>query len=416
MQSYKPQFGDWLIEQVRTEQYTGLFFIDNNKFRVPWKHNSRKDCSEDDRKIFRAWAVVSGKINEHRNEEAKWKTNFRSALNSLCRRFKMVEDHSKDSNDPHKVYLVINEYNYESPHIEEITLENYGIDCALTPTENTPPGMEHDILNFSNLTLNPLDLIQHTENSIPVHTHYPVPPVLVQQPYYQVNPDALLNLPAAHSSLWDLEITISYRGSEMRKTQVSGPRVQLHYQCNALEPNTQPLCFPSTYGLPDHKQIEYTNCILGSVQRGLLLEVQNTGIYGYRQDKCHVFSSTSDPREAHPEPRKMPQNEMVQLLSFQQYKNELIAFKENKRGSPDYTIHMCFGEKFPDGKPLEKKLIVVKVVPLICRYFHEVAQEEGASSLQNDNISLQISHHNSLMELINATWPDGPQHAMGQYF
>ncbi|XP_064807760.1 interferon regulatory factor 7-like [Oncorhynchus masou masou] len=419
MQSCKPQFADWLIEQVRTEQYTGLFFIDNNKFRVPWKHNSRKDCSEDDRKIFKAWAVVSGKINEHPTDNAKWKTNFRSALNSLCRRFKMVEDHSKDSNDPHKVYLVINEYNYESSHIEEITLENYGLDCALIPTENTPPGMEHDILNFSNLTLNPLDLNQHTENSILVHTHHPVPPVppeLVQQPYYQVNPDALLNLPTAHSSLWGLEITISYRGSEMRKTQVSGPRVQLHYQCNALEPNTQPLCFPSTDGLPDHKQIEYTNCILGSVQRGLLLEVQNTGIYGYRQDKCHVFSSTSDPREAHPEPRKMPQNEMVQLLSFQQYENELIAFKENRRGSPDYTIHMCFGEKFPDGKPLEKKLIVVKVVPLICRYFHEVAQEEGASSLQNDNISLQISHHNSLMELINATWPDGPQQAMGQYF
>lgn len=72
-----------------------------------------------------------------------------------------------------------------------------------------------------------------------------------------VNPDALLNLPATRSSLWDLEITISYRGSEMLKTQVSGPRVQLHYQCNALEPNTQPLCFPSTDGLPDLKQVGY---------------------------------------------------------------------------------------------------------------------------------------------------------------
>uniref|UniRef100_A0A4W5LU98 Interferon regulatory factor 7 n=1 Tax=Hucho hucho TaxID=62062 RepID=A0A4W5LU98_9TELE len=409
MQSCKPQFADWLLEQVRTEQYTGLFFMDNNKFRVPWKHNSRKDCSEDDRKIFKAWAVVSGKIYAHPNDKAKWKTNFRSALNSLNRRFKMVEDHSKDSNDPHKVYLVINEYNYESPNIEEITLEKNHIDSAFTPTENTPPGMEHDdMLNFSNLTLNPLGMNQHTGT-------YNVTHLITFLISPTVNPDALLNLPAAHSSLWDLEITISYRGSEMRKTQVSGPRVQLHYQCNALEPNTQHLCFPSTDGLPDHKQIEYTNCILGSVQRGLLLEVQNTGIYGYRQDKCHVFSSTSDPREAHPEPRKMPQNEMVQLLSFQQYENELIAFKENRRGSPDYTIHMCFGEKFPDGKPLEKKLIIVKVVPLICRYFHEVAQEEGASSLQND-ISLQISHHNSLMELINATWPDGPQHAMGQYF
>ncbi|XP_035645527.1 interferon regulatory factor 7 [Oncorhynchus keta] len=438
----KPQFADWLIEQVWTGQYAGLCFVDNNKFRVPWKHISRKDCCEDDSKIFRAWAVVSGKINTHPNDKAKWKTNFRCVLNNLTKRFMMVEDHSKDSDDPHKVYLIINnESNYGSPHIEEIAVD-YDIDIhsSLTSTGYTPPGMEHD--NLLKL-VNTIDLNQHTEEwaETYIHTHHPVVPedcypfqpltepqpvsqnhspppvpVPVQQPYVHVNQDALLNLPAAQPSLYDLEITISYRRREMLKTQVSGPMVQLHYQCDVPEPNAQTLCFPSTDGLLDHKQIEYTNCILGSVQRGLLLEVRNTGIYGYRQDKCHVFSSTSDPREAHPEPRKMPQNEMVQLLSFDKYMTELIAFKENRGGSPDYTIHMCFGEKFPDGKPLEKKLIIVKVVPLICRHFHEMAQGEGASSLQNDNISLQISHHNSLMELISATWPDGPEHTMGQYF
>uniref|UniRef100_A0A8C7MXV7 Interferon regulatory factor 7 n=1 Tax=Oncorhynchus kisutch TaxID=8019 RepID=A0A8C7MXV7_ONCKI len=379
----KPQFADWLIEQVWTGQYAGLCFVDNNKFRVPWKHISRKDCCEDDSKIFRAWAVVSGKINTHPNDKAKWKTNFRCVLNNLTKRFMMVEDHSKDSDDPHKVYLIINnESNYGSPHIEEIAVEDYDIDIhsSLTSTGYTPPGMEvHHVVKC--------DLSDDL-------SHLPT-----------VNQDALLNLPAAQPSLCDLEITISYRRREMLKTQVSGHMVQLHYQCDVPEPNAQTLCFPSTDGLLDHKQIEYTNCILGSVQRGLLLEVRNTGIYGYRQDKCHVFSSTSDPREAHPEPRKMPQNEMVQLLTM-----------KNQGGSPDYTIHMCFGEKFPDGKPLEKKLIIVKVVPLICRHFHEMAQGEGASSLQNDNISLQISHHNSLMELISATWPDGPEHTMGQYF
>uniref|UniRef100_A0A4W5PL33 Interferon regulatory factor 7 n=1 Tax=Hucho hucho TaxID=62062 RepID=A0A4W5PL33_9TELE len=444
--NHKPQFADWLIEQVLTGQYAGLCFVDNNKFRVPWKHISRKDCCEDDSKIFRAWAVVSGKINTHPNDKAKWKTNFRCVLNNLTKRFMMVEDHSKDSDDPHKVYLIINNESscYRSPHIEEIAVEDYDYDIhsSLTSTGYTPPGMEHDHLLK---LVDTLDLNQHTEEQKwaenYIHTHHPVVPedcypfqpltepqpvsqnhspppvpVPVQQPYDHVNQDALLNLPAAQPSLCDLEITISYRRREMLKTQVSGPRVQLHYQCDVPEPNAQTLCFPSTDGLLDHKQIEYTNRILGSVQRGLLLEVRNTGIYGYRQDKCHVFSSTSDPREAHPEPRKMPQNEMFGSLDYTKTMKTLIAFKENRGGSPDYTIHMCFGEKFPDGKPLEKKLIIVKVVPLICRHFHEVAQGEGASSLQNDNISLQISHHNSLMELISATWPDGPEHTMGQYF
>lgn len=152
-------------------------------------------------------------------------------------------------------------------------------------------------------------------------------------------------------------------------------------------------------------QIDYTNRILKSIQNGLLLEVRETGIYALRQDRCHVFASTSDPSVAHPDPRKLPQNTLVELLSFEKYVNgkcgslahlceqnyyllivllllhfiftqkfalwnkcfhpylcsELKQFKENNGGSPDYTINMCFGEKFPDGKPLEKKLIVVKV-------------------------------------------------------
>lgn len=49
----KPQFASWLIEQVETGQYKGLCYVDQNKFRVPWKHNSRKDCNDEDSKIFR---------------------------------------------------------------------------------------------------------------------------------------------------------------------------------------------------------------------------------------------------------------------------------------------------------------------------------------------------------------------------
>lgn len=187
----------------------------------------------------------------------------------------------------------------------------------------------------------------------------------------------------------------------MLKTVLRCHRLQLHYPHEARELNVEHICFPSTNDLIDHKQIEYTNRILDSIQKGLLLEVQDTGIYAYRQDRCHVFASTSDPSQAHPDPKKLPLNTTVQLLSFDKYVNELKHFKENNGCSPEYTINMCFGEKFPDGKPLEKKLIVVKVVPLICRHFHEMAQMEGASSLHSANVSLQISH-NSLYDLINS--------------
>ena len=43
-----------------------------------------------------------------------------------------------------------------------------------------------------------------------------------------------------------------------------------------------------------------------------------------------------------------------------------------------------------------------QVVPLICRYFHELAQQEGASSIQNDSVSLQISHNTSLFDFISS--------------
>lgn len=407
----KPQFASWLIEQVETGQYAGLSYVGQNKFRVPWKHNSRKDCNDEDNKIFRAWAVASGKINEFPNDKARWKTNFRCALNNLSERFKMIKDNSKNNDNPHKIYEIINtEQNHPSLPTQDPQDDLDMIpDIYSSPTEYFPSGNEINLLN----NLMALDLENHgTEEQLWAGEYnqpnpallgsYPAaaenhPQVLPHQPsYYEVTP----------LSIYDLEISIHYRKREMLKMTVnisSTTRLQLHYQHEAPELNADRLCFPSTDDLLDHKQIEYTNRILSNIQRGLLLEVRNTGIYAVRQDRCHVFASTSDPSVAHPDPRKLPQNSMVELLSFENYVHELRQFKENNSGSPEYTINMCFGEKFPDGKPLEKKLIIVKVVPLICRHFHEMAQMEGASSLHSANISLQISH-NSLYDLINSAF------------
>ncbi|KAF5903342.1 interferon regulatory factor 7 [Clarias magur] len=276
----RPQFGHWLLEQVQSFRYDGLHMIDRDTFRIPWKHNSRKDCGDEDNRIFREWAVVSGKINEYPNDKAKWKTNFRCALNSLTQ-FKLIHDNSKDSENPHKIYRII-------------------------------------------------------------HPEMPQPIIL--------------------PSVNELEITIHYRRTEMLKMHCASSHVQLHSQCDQSELRGISVQFPSTADLTDQKQVQYTKRLLDNIKRGLLLEVCSS---------------------------------------------DLMDFKENRRGSPDYTIYLCFGEKFPDGKPLERKLIVVKVVPLICRELHKAAQLEGASSLHNDNISLQISH-NSLYDLIEASFSPPP--------
>ncbi|XP_077953976.1 interferon regulatory factor 7-like [Gasterosteus aculeatus] len=404
----KPPFARWLIEQVETGQYTGLRYEGQNRFRVPWKHNSRKDCGDDDCKIFRAWAVASGKIHEFPNNKARWKTNFRCAMNNIDKRFKMIMDNSKNSDDPHKIFEIIDaEYNYESPPTQDSPGDAYmRPDICSFPIEDFP--IEDELILLDNLMA--LDLGNQTsENMVEDFRRYPVAaehhlqPAPDQPSYCEVNPPPVLSSPPQQPSIFDLEVSIHYRKREMLKVTLSTALLQLHYQHESPELDGHRIRFPSADGLLDQKQVEFTNRILNSIQRGLFLEVQDTGIYAWRQDRCHVFASTSDPSVAHPEPSKLLQNTRVELLSFEKYVNELKQFRDNNGGSPEYTINMCFGEKFPDGKPLEKKLIVVKVVPLICRHYHEIAQMEGASSLHSSNVSLQISH-NSLYDLISSVF------------
>ncbi|XP_043083477.1 interferon regulatory factor 7 [Puntigrus tetrazona] len=401
----KPQFGPWLIEQVESGRYEGLRMIGDDIFQIPWKHNSRKDLGDDDVKIFKAWAVVSGKISEHPNDKAKWKTNFRCALHSL-KNFKMLEDHSKDQDNQHKVYRIIRPRNHqEIQSAEPLQLpfipQPYCVPNCITEEEllnqvetmdiNYQPAESQPWENSSHQNI-PATSSNYYETAQPFQNNTPAPD---QQPY---TTGQQWNLPP----VCDLEISINYRRTEVFKTRLCSPLVQFHYQCDPTELRGEPVRFPSTEVLIDKKQIEFTKHILESIQRGLQLEVNQYGVYGYRQDKCKVFVSTSDPSEIqNPEPRKLPQNTRVLLLSFDKYIRDLKDFQENRRGSPEYTIYLCFGEKIPDGKPLEKKLITVKVVPLICRELHERAQIDGASSLHNENISLQISH-NSLFDLINS--------------
>ncbi|NXJ61857.1 IRF3 factor, partial [Rostratula benghalensis] len=115
----KLRFGPWLLSAVSSRNYPGLCWMNqaSGVFRVPWKHNARKDVTSSDVEIFKvggmgvtgiphthqAWAKASGRYEGCPEDPAKWKTNFRCALRST-RMFRMLEDHSKRGDDPHKVF------------------------------------------------------------------------------------------------------------------------------------------------------------------------------------------------------------------------------------------------------------------------------------------------------------------------
>lgn len=61
--------------------------------------------------------------------------------------------------------------------------------------------------------------------------------------------------PVPQLGLFDLEVSIHYRKKEMVKMTLNTPKLQLHYNSEALEYDTFKLCFPSTDGLLDHKQV-----------------------------------------------------------------------------------------------------------------------------------------------------------------
>ncbi|KAF1456062.1 Interferon regulatory factor 3, partial [Pygoscelis antarcticus] len=99
-EAQKLRFGPWLVSAISSGSYRGLCWIDpaRSTFRVPWKHNARKDVTSSDLEVFKV-----GGVGGCPEDPAKWKTNFRCALRST-RMFELLEDRSKCGDDPHKVF------------------------------------------------------------------------------------------------------------------------------------------------------------------------------------------------------------------------------------------------------------------------------------------------------------------------
>lgn len=389
MSSQKPLIIPWLKSQIDNSEYPGLTWVnpEHTRFRIPWKHGLRHDRSDQDFKIFEAWAIANGTYHPDRDKPnpSVWKRNVRSALNRKSE-VQLIEDHSSDSNDPHKIYEIVNQSNRSSL---EATEDSEAVEDD-SPWLEEVPGDACNLFNLSRA----LEELEPLSNPVQESVHSDLSHPALEETPQQVSP--LEQFFPNNILATDFEVNVFYRGVQVLTTMVRNPRG--FRLTSDLVPRPREdledivLPEPSAW-IRDQAVARMINTVLQSLVPGLLLEVKGGNICGMRLGKCKGFwTMTQNPQAG--EPHEVLKEEYTVLYTTQQFVTELIEFMERRRtDSPHYSIWLCLGEYWPDVslKPWNKKFIMVQVTPVVFKMLHEMSYSTGASSLQGSDVNLQIS-------------------------
>ncbi|XP_015677366.1 uncharacterized protein LOC107292762 [Protobothrops mucrosquamatus] len=197
-----------------------------------------------------------------------------------------------------------------------------------------------------------------------------------------------------------IEVSIYYHNKLQDKAEVDNCMFTYNQENCHLPHNAQVIKFPNPEVLTDQKRVQHTLIALNTAS--LLLSQKNGRIWAKRLGTCqvfHAFSKELDNPSQDPPHKLLPRNVETEIFNYEQFIQELHEFRNGqRRSSPDYTIYLCFGQRFTAARPKESKLILVKLVPNYCKYWHEFLQREGFSSLNSETVSLQIS--NSLFDMV----------------
>ncbi|XP_077313304.1 interferon regulatory factor 3-like [Lithobates pipiens] len=443
MASSRPLIIPWLIGKINSQMYPGVEWINNEKtqFRIPWKHALRQDLSEDDIKIFEDWAIDSGCYDpqRHKPDRARWKRNFRSALNQKDS-IRMVADYSSDFTAPRKVFEItrsnteIEQYAAiggqtafqqlgSSSHQVGDTAEQRFISEQMKHLQlhQDDAALYCDLEDFQNLYAIP-DAITPAQK-----TDYHILPSQVPTEgaaaYYEgayavgseVPPDVISEVEAGHVHLdqeqetfqqkilrhftynsfeTDFEVNIYYRGTKVKSTTVTNRFgfCLTSKQHSPSESYLEDVILPlAQEKVTDQKLIETVNRILPNLDHGTRVVVRDGAICAIRLGHCRSFWTITDtPTTALPSP--IDKDDYSVLYTLQQFVIELIEFVERRRKeSPQYSIWICLGETWPDGKSWREKCIMVEIIPVVMRLLHELSHETGASSLTSSDLNLEIS-------------------------
>ncbi|XP_070621637.1 interferon regulatory factor 7 isoform X2 [Erythrolamprus reginae] len=201
-------------------------------------------------------------------------------------------------------------------------------------------------------------------------------------------------------AVFNIKVFIYYHNKLQYEAEVNSCMFTYNQE-NCHQPhNAQVVQFPNPEVLTDQKRIQHTLTALNAAS--LLLHQKNGRIWAKRLGNCkvfHAFSKELDNPSQDPPRKLLPRNVETEIFNYEQFRQELIEFRNGqRRSSPDYTIYLCFGQRFTAAKPKESKLILVKLVPNFCKHWHESVQTEGISSLNSESVSLQMS--NSFFDLL----------------
>lgn len=126
----------------------------------------------------------------------------------------------------------------------------------------------------------------------------------------------------------DLDLKFQYRGQMVGSQNVSNPQgCRLYYghmeptpdQVDLFGPVTlQQVQFPGTSDIQNLKQRQYTETVLGVMERGLILEIWEQDIYALRLCRSKVFwSGPGIPEQGPPNP--MEREERVKVFSLNHF-------------------------------------------------------------------------------------------------
>lgn len=103
---------DWLCRHLNAASIPGLYWLEKKKliFRIPWKHGSSQNWTEDDAELFVEWAKHTGRYypdtdkGKGKLNTKRFKATFRCALNSLPDCQELSKLNNKAGSNAFKVY------------------------------------------------------------------------------------------------------------------------------------------------------------------------------------------------------------------------------------------------------------------------------------------------------------------------